>query len=258
MKKIYLTTALLLMALATIAQQQRWGFEMSMGYVYTTPMGSMANNIKNGHGFVTDFAMITPSRRVALGVEVNFTQYGRDKNRQVYDLGDGTTANMDVIVSNSFANTLLVGRVYLNTTGKVLPYVSAKAGWSEFQTNLNVYDPDDWDHCEPVETEVLHRDGTIVATFGGGVRLDFSRVFKKIDEGILYFDINANFTQGGSIQYMNTDAPAQHNHGSSEDVMLDFINTETQDVHEHHVGHLYNSPITLADFRFSIAYRINR
>jgi hypothetical protein len=255
MKKKSLTFIILLSTACAYAQS--WSTELGLNYVNTAPLGSMSRNIRSGNGVSTDFAMVSPSRRLALGVELSYTQYGHDKSEQLYDLDDGTTATMEVTVNNSFANVLLIGKLFLVTQGKLIPYISAKVGWSEFRTDLNIYDPDDWDHCEPVETDILQKDGTMIGTFGAGFRLDLSTMFKRMDSEILYLDFNTNLTQGGTVNYMNTDAPHHPSHTNS-DVMADFRNTQTQVVHEHHVGYLYSSPIQLVDFRLGVTFRINR
>jgi hypothetical protein len=92
---------------------------------------------------------------------------------QQYDLDDGTTADMEVTVSNAFANFLLAGRYNIIKEGKFQPYLSAKGGYSNYRTDLNIYDPDDNDHCEPLESDLLQRDGTLIGSLGGGFRLIF-------------------------------------------------------------------------------------
>lgn len=257
MKKKSLTLLIvLLMAGNTYAQL--WSTELGLNYVNTQPLGSMSHNIRTGNGVTTDFAMVSPSKRLALGVELSYTQYGHDKSEQLYTFDDGSTATMEITVNNSFANFLLTGKCFLVTHGKLLPYITGKVGWSEFRTDLNIYDPDDWDHCEPVETEILQKDGTMIGTFGAGFRLDLSTMFKKLNSEMLFLDFNANMAQGGTVNYMNSDPPSHHHSTTNSDVMADFRNTQTQIIHEHHVGYLYSSPIKLVDFRVGVCLRINR
>jgi hypothetical protein len=111
-----------------------------------------------------------------------------------------------------------------------------------------------------VETDILKEDGTMIASFGAGFRWDLSNLFKKMNEGRLFMDLNANFTQGGYVDYMNTDAPDSanpHTHTSSTDVEADFLNTQTQVIHKHHVGYLYTSPVQMMDYRLGIVFRFN-
>lgn len=259
MKKIF-TAIVLLTWITQSTQAQRWGSEVGMDYVYTSPLGSMQHNIKQGHGVVVDLGMVTPSKRFAVGMEVQYTQYGHDESLQEYELDDGTRANMNVVVNNSFLNFMAYGRAYLITEGKFLPYVTVKGGYTNYRTDLNIYDPNEWDNCAPVESDMLQNDGTMIASLGGGFRLDMASIFRRSDPGRFYIDFNSSITQGGTVKYMNTDAPDHHpaNHDATDAVSAQFINTQTQVVHSHHVGTLYTSPVQLLDFRLGATFRFSR
>ena len=252
MKKIF--AGILIVLIANCAQAQSWGPEMGLNYVYTAPLGSMKNNIRQGNGVAINIGMLTPSKRFSIGIEIQYTQYGYDESRQQYDLDDGTTANMEVTVSNSFMNFMAYGRCYLITEGSFLPYLSAKGGYSHYRTDLNIYDPDEWDHCSPVESDLLQRDGTMIGSVGAGFRLDFASMIKKATPGRFYLDFSSTVTQGGTVKYMNTDAPMHH--PASHDALgveAEFLNTQTQVVHKHHVGTLYSSPVQMLDFRLGVS-----
>src|SRR5688500_4095608 len=103
-------TFIILLTTACASYAQRWGTELGLNYVNTAPLGSMGHNIRSGNGVTTDFAMVSPSRRLALGMELSYTQYGHDKSDQLYEFDDGTTANMEITVNNSFTNVLLTGK----------------------------------------------------------------------------------------------------------------------------------------------------
>lgn len=255
----HFTGALVMTLIAMGATAQHWSPEMGVNYIYTAPMGSMKNNIRQGNGVVMDFGMITPSKRFSLGVELQYSIYGYDDSKQQYDLDDGTTALMEVTVSNSFVNIMAFGRYYLLTEGNFQPYLAAKGGYSHYSTDLNIYDPDEGDNCSPVESDILQKDGTFIAGLGAGVKMDFSAIFKRSSPGRFYLDFATTITKGGTVKYMNTDAPAQHTHTTDTDaVEAEFINTQTQVVHSHHVGTLYNSPVQLLDFRLGVSFRFNR
>lgn len=258
MKKHFTVVVLSLAAISATAQH--WSPETGASYVYTAPLGSMKNSIRQGNGITMDFGMITPSKRFAIGIEMQYSIYGYDKSNQQYDLDDGTTALMEVTVNNSFLNVMAVGRYYLLTEGNFQPYLAAKGGYSHYSTDLNIYDPDDWDNCEPVESEILQKDGTFVASFSAGFKLDFASVFKKSSPGRLYLDFNTSISQGGTVKYMNTDAPEHNGHATTntDAVTAEFINTQTQLVHSHPVGTLYSSPIQLMDFRLGVSFRFSR
>jgi hypothetical protein len=178
--------------------------------------------------------------------------YGYNKTRQTYSFSDGTTAPMDIVVSNNFYNFMLAGRHFLSQ-GKIQPFVVAKIGYSIYSTNLSIYDPDESDHCKPVDSKVLKRDGTVIFAAGGGIRWD---MLPEKNPGRIYLNLSANYTSGGNISYMSANAPMNSHTVPTSDVYAKFINTQTQMVHEHHVGNVYTSVVELLDFRFGITWKL--
>ncbi len=235
------------------------GYEFSFGYTYASPIGTMNQNIKRGNGFTMEFNLIPEKiNRLAFGVDMNYTMYGNDISKQEYTFSDGSTARMDIIVNNTFLNFMVGGRYYIiEVEGKNMkPYVSLKGGYSWFHTNLNIYDPDDNDHCEPVDSDILMKDGTFLISGGGGFHWDLSSVFKKKEPNRFLFNAGANLTLGGKVNYMNSDAPTQnHNIQNHSDVSAQFINTQTQVVHEHHVGYVYSSFVEMVEIRAGFIFR---
>jgi hypothetical protein len=252
-------TLLFCLILSHVALAQLQSYEIGVGYTFAAPIATMKQNISHGNGITMDF-YVTPEKisRLAIGLDMNYTVYGYDKSKQEYTFDDGTTARMDIIVDNSFFNLMLGGRYLLtNSQEKNLkPYVALKGGYSWFGTHLNIYDPDDDDHCEPVETDILIKDGTFSISAGAGLQWDLKGIFKKKSPNRLLFNIGANMTLGGKVNYMNTDAPTHHhpNHQPS-DVTAQFVNTQTQVVHEHHVGYVYTSFLEMVDFHAGFIFR---
>lgn len=258
MKTIYL---ILLVLCVHVSFSQTFDAEVGIGYTYMAPINTMKQNIKGGNGITLDL-YLTPSnfKRLAYGMDFNYTIYGQDKSSQLYSFEDGSQAPMDIIVNNSFTNFLVGARYYVfNPEGKkVNPYINLKAGYGWYKTMLNIYDPDDADHCEPVEKDLLYKDGTFTMSGGAGLHWDLSSIFKRMSSNRLFFNISANLTLGGKIKYMNTDAP-DHNHNPGNvdtNVMADFVNTQTQVVHKHHVGNVYSSYAEMVDIRGGFFYRI--
>lgn len=239
---------------------QKWGREFGLNYVYAKPVGSMGQVIAQGHGGSLNYGWVKPNGRFSFGLDLSIAQYGRDKSQQEYTLDDGTVAPMDIIVSNSFVNVMTYSRWYLGVEGVLRPYLVGKLGYSGFSTNLNIYDPDESDHCDPVDSDVLYNDGTIVVSFGAGIKIDFASVFKKLAKGKFYLDGNISVTQGGQVRYMNVDAHTKQRYRTASDdmIMADFVNTQTQIVHKHHVGYLYSSPAQMALLQVGLSMNISR
>lgn len=215
----------------------------------------MHNNIDRGHGVVLSFLKGVRQSPLLLGLEVNASQYGGSRSEQTYTFDDGAIANMDIVVRNSFTNVMLQARYYPLAMKTFQPYFTAKGGYSFFTTNLSIYDPNDLDHCAPVESEMLQHDGALVGSVGGGVQTDLSAIFRSLEANRLLFEISVHYTRGGRATYMNANKPDGHLHTRPSDVTADFINTQTQVVHKHHVGYLFSSDVEMIEFRGGITYR---
>jgi hypothetical protein len=240
-------------------QAQRWGKELALGYVNANPTGSMGEIIDRGHGIFLNYAFVTPNQRYSFGIDLAYAQYGRDKSQQEYTMDDGTVAPMDIIVTNSFADFMVYSRLYLATKGAVRPFLVGKLGYTKFSTALDIYDPDDKDQCEPVENDVLYKDGTIKGVIGAGAKFDIGKIFNILKPNMFYVDCSINYGEGGSVRYMNADAPPhQPAPNDAVHVTADFINTQTQIVHKHHVGYLYENPVRMTELRFAIHFNFSR
>jgi hypothetical protein len=211
----------------------------------------MRQSISDAHGVLMDFYVFPEGKPIAMGLEFSYNQYGQDKSNQVYTFSDGSTAPMNIVVNNGFMNFLVAGRYYFHQ-GKVQPYVTGKFGYSHFVTSLNIYDPDDRDHCEPVDTNILKRDGSIVGVLGAGFQFDLS---PKKHPRMFFANLNAQYTSGGNVEYMNVDSSNTQHAGHTSDVYSQFMNNQTQVVHEHHVGNVYSNWLNMVDVRLTFAMR---
>lgn len=232
----------------------------TMNYGFALPTGGMKQYIQYGNGAVLAYMLQAPSSRLAFGLEVGITGYGRSKTSQDYEFADGTTAPMDVIVNNTYTTVMAVTRLYLIQNGPVRPYASVRAGYTFFRTQLGIYDPDISDSCEPVESNLLSKDQTFAYSAGGGLTIDAGWLFKKAKPGRWFIDISSNILQGGRVNYMNEDPPDMnntHRNTRAKEVEARFINTETQVVHDHHVGYMYNSFVQMVDFRLGLKINLN-
>lgn len=228
--------------------------EIGTSYLFSVPRGNMQDNITHANGFNIDFYFTPKEKRYSFGMEMNINMYGHDRSKQTYTFEDGTTAPMDIVVKNSFYNVMFAGRYFLRQ-GTLQPFVTGKVGYSFFNTSLSIYDPDDADQCEPVESDVLYKDGSAIFSAGAGLRLD---LLPKKSPGLLSVNLSANYSLGGKVNYMNVDA-SNHSHvAHTSDVYAKFINTQTQVVHEHHVGNVYSSPLEFMDFRLGASMRLSR
>lgn len=261
MKTLPIFCFLLFVAIAVNAQsteenlQTGWRPSFGMGYGFMLPTGGMKQYIRQGHGISMNLLFDAPSNRVAAGLEFNWTGYGKSTSMQDYTFPDGSVAPMKIDVINQIISVMAVTRLYLVLDGPVRPYATLKAGYTAFRTDLTINDPDLADSCEPVDSYLLSRDGTFAYSAGGGLRVDAGWIFKKVQKGRMYIDLSSNMMQGGRVDYMNEKPPAHNSMNGTaraRDVEAQFINTETQVVHPHHVGYMYNSFVQLMDFRLGL------
>jgi hypothetical protein len=248
MKKLALVFILLLYGV--IGSSQILEKDYSFSYSRIAPLSKMANYIPYGNGIGMD-AMFRPvNSRFAVGIDIGLNIYGTDKERQYYTFEDEIKADMDIVVNNNISNFSVVGRYFLRESGPVIPFVQGRLGHSRFATRLTIYDPDDSDHCAPIDTEVLLKDGTLLRGIGVGVQWAFSEAF--------VLNVSADMLMGGSLRYMSVDGPGSHghHHSTGNEVEARFLHIPTQVVHRHHVGHVYHSTLRALDFRFGLAYRV--
>ncbi|MEX2233375.1 MAG: hypothetical protein WD824_14525 [Cyclobacteriaceae bacterium] len=249
MKTIKVVLILLLVAHGLSAQT----FEMGTDFNFSQPVGTMSRNMNNAFGLSLEAAKSfkTP---FSAGMELSFGNYGFQTTRQEYTFDDGSVTETNVNVSNNIFNLYLTGKHFLRNNKKVNPYLSAKAGWSWFTTKLAIEDPEDEYSCHPIESDILSRDNTYSFSGGAGVRIDFQTLFTKMESQHFYFDLSVHSTHGGIVKYMNvkknTSQPVPH-----QDVMVKFINTQTQVIHEHHVGYVYTSVLNMVEYRLGVICR---
>lgn len=204
--------------------------------------------MKQAHGANLEYYYSPPAARYSVGLEASINIYGHDKTSQTYTFDDGSTAPMDIVVDNNFYNIMLAGRQFLGR-GKIQPFVNAKVGVSIYSTDLNIYDPDEFDQCKPIDSDILKRDATMIFSLGGGLRWE---MLPKREPGRYFLNLTGNYISGGKVDYMNVDAPSRSQSTQTSDVYARFINTQTQVVHEHHVGNVYTSVVEQMDFRLGI------
>jgi len=256
MKKLILVIGGALFVNAVCAQR----FDMGSSFNYAKPIGGMAKNIDQGFGITLEGAWLPKTSPFSIGAEFAYNAYGQETTRQQYEFDDGTVTDTDVIVTNAFSNLYLTGKFFFRKDKLVNPYLSAKAGYSWYKTNLVIEDPKDPNGCSPLESDKLLVDGTFTASGGAGVRLDFSALFRRMDFNMMFFVLSAQLTQGGTVEYMNV-----HNHNAQQsqsqtpdsDVTARFINNRTQVVHEHHVGHVYSSLVEMVEYRVGAVFRLS-
>jgi hypothetical protein len=247
------TLRLLFIAMICPACIMAQGWELGSDLSFSQPTGSMAQTMNNAVGITFKLAR-NFNAPFAVGAEIGFGTYGSNRTRQQYTFDDGSVTETDVVVSNNIFNFNVVGRYFFRNGKRINPYLSGKVGVTSFSTTLTIEDPDDEFSCHPLESDILSRDNTLVASGGGGVLVDFSTLFRNMEPQKFFFDFNIMATQGGNIKYMNSEMYTSQPM-PDDDVMTKFINTQTNVVHEHHVGYVYSSLLNMVEYRLGVAFR---
>ena len=257
MKTIALPVILLGFSLLASAQA-----DMVIQLNHTLPHGAMGGRMSNAWGMSGQLLYRFPESRFSLGGEIGIKSYGAQSSRHTYRFQDGSTTETDVSVRNDFAQFNVVGRADLRAGGNLMPYVTAKVGYLHYWTNLNIADPEDADGCHPLENTALLKDGALAGTLGAGVRWDVSGLFKKMRQRKYWLDVSAEYMAGGRVRFMNVNIPSATGHrhqpaaGVADPFNARFINPQTQVVHEHHVGDVYNAPVEKIGLRFGFVVRL--
>ena len=244
----------LLLSVAPLLYGQN--FEFGSDLNFSQPVGTMAQSMNNAFGITLEASRKFKSP-FSFGAEVALGTYGYQTSRQQYTFDDGSVTETDVNVSNNLLNLSLTGKHFLRNSKKINPYISGKIGWSWFTTTLTIEDPADEFSCHPIESDILYRDNTYSVSGGAGVRIDFNTLFKNMETRRMYFDVSVHATSGGNIRYMNSEIEPAHR-TPDQDVIAKFLNTQTQVVHEHHVGHVYSSVLNMVEYRLGVVFRAGR
>jgi hypothetical protein len=233
-------------SLSAFAQTFLMGSDVSL----MQPIGGMTRTMNNAFGCTLNF-QYKMKNSFAVGLDFAAGTYGSQTTRQQYTFDNGDVTETNVVVTNNIYNMAFSGKYFFRNSKKVNPYVSGKVGMSWFVTDLNIEDPADKYNCHPLESDKLLKDHTAFAGIGGGVQIDFSSIFKKMESDRFYLDFGIHSIQGGTIRYMNAEM-TPGNSTPDNDVMARFINTATQIVHEHHVGYVYSSILNMVDYRIGV------
>jgi hypothetical protein len=242
-------------------------FKLGTNYSLLIPQGEMGNNINPVHTMNLSF-LYTPKmfcQRFSIGTEIGFGNYAYVTKEQDLRFPDGSGIKTDVIYTSNVVNAALGMRANLTAKGKAVPYVEAKAGTISFFSNVYVEDPEDQSSCKPLESKNIIRDNTFFATYGGGVQLDIALFDKKASPGKFIIDIGINKIKGGNLNYIDTKNIQTHIHtdpnapvdpGKGEPLNVQFVNINTETIHEHQVAELYNSQMRMIGIKIGMLFKL--
>ena len=258
MKTLFLTLAVLLSAASINAQ-------ITSYYQFNSPLPSMDPSFTNAHGVGMDL-LLPVKKGFSAGFNFSYNNYGYQREPYSFITTDGMLYETYLRVSNNFYQAGLASQYLLPVTfRRFQPFVDARVNAVFFQTDLIIEDPEDETNCEPLESHILMKDVTAAATLSFGFNFLFTGTpSENISESNgtgLYFFMTGGITMGGKVNYMNVEAGPSHFHhqGTAEpdknSYSINFINTKTQVVHQHHAGYLYSSSLRMAEIKAGFRLR---
>lgn len=246
---------LVLLTLFAISAQAQ--VELGVHYFVSAPHCALGQNIQPVHNFeISGYTRLKAAdRRFYVGGEVSFGEYAHRSQETTFISEDGSATTTMVDFSSNVRNYHAVAGYHFTRSTAVVPYVTVKAGVSNFNTKIYIEDPDDHHSCHPLEARNLFSDVAFSGGAGAGVKIDASHIFKNWSKGRTWFDFSANYLYGSSIDYVNVKYMTPGEPGpnrQTKEVSVPFIDITTQYIHEHQVAQVYTSTINFLDFKIGI------
>lgn len=256
MKTLYL---LLLVGICNSASSQ---YRFYGGYSGSAPKGKMAENIKMLHSINMGGNTVMPGtcERILAGLDISIGTYANERKEQTFNFDNGSSTKTFVNYSSNVLQLNLAAKALLIKNSLLTPYLSGKAGWASFYSNIYIEDPADAGACKALDQKNILKDGTIMAAYGGGLMLDLSLFANKCTKGSRYIDFSVNNVRGGNISYINTkkliDAANPPMTTTGKAVNVNFVNATTQQIHEHQVAEVYTTPMRFLEFKVSAVFNL--
>ncbi|MBI1783172.1 MAG: hypothetical protein HYR66_17675 [Sphingobacteriales bacterium] len=173
MKRFLLLSFFLLFAAVLFAQ-----FEITGGYSMAIPRGKM-NDYINLTNSVTlrGIYRLPVNSKVWVGADLAIGTYAQKTEQQTYEFTNGATTTTNVRFSSNEFNGHLAFGYDLLSERKLVPYITAKAGMSNFYSSIYIEDPHDADGCHPLQNKNVFGDVTFSYGAGAGLRFDGKQVF---------------------------------------------------------------------------------
>ncbi|HEX6193355.1 MAG TPA: hypothetical protein VFZ42_13365 [Chitinophagaceae bacterium] len=264
MKSLYACLFALIFTIPALAQ-----FEAGGSYSLSIPQQEMAKNIQPLHSLngLIQYRMPGKFSRATLGTELGIGIYAYETRDQDLRFPDGSGTSTTIVYTSNVFHANLFSRLYFFEKAKFNPYITGKAGYANFFSNVTVGDPEDEDDCRPLEKKNIIRDDNFFLAWGGGFQIDLNVFSKKQQPGRGYIDLSINQVSGGKLDYINTKNIQDHVHvdpnapqpmpGKGEPLNVKFVNVSTQAVHEHQVAEVHNSALRMLDIKLGVVFKLD-
>lgn len=263
--KLFLLPFFLLCSITLNAQQ----WEFGLGLSNQTPRGSMADNISgaNGGNFHFGYRLPVVKNKFVVSVDFGSGRFGKKRIEQTFQNDVVQTPTNFMVNYINYANfSHLNLRYEILSKGNVIPYVHFIGGRQTLGTRVRINVHEDQvggDECVPLEDEVTFRKRSMVWGYGGGLMIGLvnpenSKTFRS---GIM-LNLSVSHIRGGNMDYVNVkqleqvSTPPQPNDGSKE-WAVPFTNLNTNNIHNHTIARVYNSPLEQLQFRIGLIFKFD-
>ncbi|HEV7779730.1 MAG TPA: hypothetical protein VGO58_00610 [Chitinophagaceae bacterium] len=255
----YIYSLLLILAGYTASAQ----IYFNAGYSYSSPQQEMAKNINGLHSLSTGFMYRFPGKlsRIQAGIDLSWGMYADEQKKQTFNFGGGFSTETWVNYTSNVAQVRATARVFLLEDKQVMPYISGKAGYTNFYSNVYIEDPHDPNGCKALDQDNIIKDGIFSVAYGGGLQFDWRLFGSRKQAGRRYIDISVNNIRGGKISYINTKKLIDANNppvgSNGKPLTVRFINASTQEIHEHQVAEVYTTSLRMLEFKISTVFLLD-
>lgn len=257
MKYIYL----LIFSVTSFAASAQYQF--SAGYSMGVPQKQLSDNINYLHSISISPSATIPGTdgRLQAGIDLTWGTYANTTKEQTFTFTNGSTTRTDVNYSSNVLQAGVTGKFFAFKNSPVNIYASGKAGYASFYSNIFIEDPHDPGGCKALDQKNLIKDGTFLTGYGAGLQLDWS-IFSGRLPGLHFIDFSISNNHGGKVDYINTKKLYDANDpattgGGVKPLNVKFINATTNQIHEHQVAEVYNSPVKMLEFKVSTVFKLN-
>jgi hypothetical protein len=258
MKKCYILTFIIITSISALSQ-----FSISTGYALGLPKQALNENINALHSISLGGTYKLPGKlsRVQIGVDMSWGTYASNSKEQTFTFSNGYSTSTNVNYGSNVILANAATKIMLLENKLLLPYVSGKAGYASFYSNIYIEDPNDPLGCRALDQQTLIKDGAFTTCLGGGIQIDWSIFNKKNTKGRHWIDISVNTINGGTVDYINTkklyDSNNPPTNTDGKPLNVKFINATTNEIHEHQIAEVFSTPIKMLEFKIAAVFALN-
>lgn len=259
MKTLILFLSLILIG-KSFGQQTRIGFFVPIDLPVKSSMPKMST--VGGIGFTSSYSPFFHAP-VSLELKANIGGYGSRTISQTYQFDDGSQTITDVTYSSGMNKLLIGSKIMVGGDYRAIRgYITPQIGTARFRSRIAIADPADSDACHPLDTDIRQKDRGWI--YGGeiGAEIVLSRLLpnRVSDEGHTLF-FSASYLRGFdhfeyvNVKYMTDEIHTTMVTHTTADLNAEFINLNTNNIHEHKVAEVYHTPFEMIGLQFGYVYR---